>query len=54
MKAELILLIAVCQQHREMLQSDADGLHAAMIEDLDRVIERAREQLERAGDPSRS
>lgn len=51
MTRELLLVVAVCEQHRDTLRNAGDE-HAAMIDDLDRVIERARKELGRlAGAP---
>lgn len=49
MSRELLLLVAVCAQHRDTLRSE-DEPDAAMIGDLGRVIERARQQLSRLPD----
>jgi hypothetical protein len=48
----LLPLVALCKRHRDTLRRERDHLRAAMIEDLDRVIGRGREQLARSPDYS--
>ena len=44
---ELMLLVAVCENHRDILLRE--GVRTPLLEDLERLIARAREELRASG-----